>query len=208
MQFGGEDLLLVVDLQVDFLPGGALAVPSGDAVIGPSEKLAEQFSHVALTQDWHTQDHISFASQHPGRNPFDVVELAYGPQVLWPDHCVMGTEGARIASEPLLRRAELVIRKGYNRPVDSYSGFREADRATRTGLAGYLRERGFRRLFLTGLALDFCVAWTAIDAASEGFETVVVQDASRPIDTGGSLERALADMEKAGVRRTRVADLI
>jgi nicotinamidase/pyrazinamidase len=200
---GDQDILIVVDLQCDFLPGGALAVPDGDAVIKPINRLAQAFHHVVLTQDWHPKGHTSFASSHPGRQPFELVDLHYGPQVLWPDHCVQGTSGAEISRELDIPHAQLVIRKGYNAGIDSYSGFREADRQTSTGLAGYLKERGFRRVFCAGLALDFCVAWTAIDAAEAGFETYLIEDASRAIDANGSLERARQDLEAAGVRMIR-----
>lgn len=197
---GEGDILIVVDVQNDFLPGGALAVPDGDAVIEPVNRLAKVFRHVVLTQDWHPEGHASFASSHPARQPFETTELHYGPQVLWPDHCVQGTPGAEIARELDIPHAQLVIRKGYNAGIDSYSGFKEADRQTSTGLAGYLRERGFRRVFCAGLALDFCVAWTALDSAEAGFETYLIADASRAIDTGGSLEKALDDLKAAGVR--------
>jgi len=202
-----DDVLIVVDLQHDFLPGGSLAVAGGDAVIGPIEALAQRFAHVVLTQDWHVPGHWSFASSHPGKAPFETVELPYGTQVLWPDHCIMGTRGAEIASPALLDRAQLIIRKGYNREVDSYSGFQEADRRTHTGLAGYLRERGFKRVFLVGLATDFCVSWTGLDARAAGFEALLVEDATRAIDTQGSLERARADWARAGVRPVRLAEL-
>jgi len=202
-----DDALIVVDLQVDFLPGGSLAVNGGDEIVAPIEALAKRFANVLLTQDWHTPGHISFASAHQGRKAFERIELDYGPQVLWPDHCVMGTPGARIVSEPLLERAQLVLRKGYHHEVDSYSGFREADRKTHTGLAGYLRERGLQRLFVVGLATDFCVNWTALDAASNGFETLVVEDLTRAIDTDGSLAQAYAEMDSAGVRRIGASDI-
>lgn len=197
---GDGDVLIVVDVQVDFLPGGALAVPDGDAVIAPINRLSRAFRHVVLTQDWHPEGHASFASSHPDRQPFETTELRYGPQVLWPDHCVQGTPGAEITRDLDIPHAQLVIRKGYNAGIDSYSGFREADRRTSTGLAGYLKERGFRRVFCAGLALDFCVAWTALDAAEAGFETWLIEDASRAIDTNGSLEKARRDLEAAGVR--------
>ena len=197
---GDGDVLIVVDVQVDFLPGGALAVPDGDAVIAPINRLSRAFRHVVLTQDWHPEGHASFASSHPDRQPFETTELRYGPQVLWPDHCVQGTPGAEITRDLDIPHAQLVIRKGYNAGIDSYSGFREADRRTSTGLAGYLKERGFRRVFCAGLALDFCVAWTALDAAEAGFETCLIEDASRAIDTNGSLEKARRDLEAAGVR--------
>jgi nicotinamidase/pyrazinamidase len=193
--------LVVVDMQYDFMPGGSLAVAEGDVIVPLVNSLAARFRHVVLTQDWHPADHVSFASQHPGRAPFDLVDLPYGPQVLWPDHCVWGTRGAEIAAEIDIPHAQLIIRKGYNRSVDSYSGFQEADRTTPTGLAGYLRERGLKRLYCVGLATDFCVAWTAIDAVEQGFETVVIADATRAIDSNGSLARAWDDMSAAGVRR-------
>ncbi|HEV2564281.1 MAG TPA: nicotinamidase [Microvirga sp.] len=197
---GDGDVLIVVDVQVDFLPGGALAVPDGDAVIAPINRLAKAFRHVVLTQDWHPEGHASFASSHPAKQPFETTELHYGQQVLWPDHCVQGTPGAEIARDLHIPHAQLVIRKGYNAGIDSYSGFKEADRRTSTGLAGYLKERGFRRVFCAGLALDFCVAWTALDAAEAGFETWLIEDASRAIDTNGSLEKAKRDLKAAGVR--------
>jgi len=207
LALSGGDVLVVVDLQADFLPGGALAVADGDAIVKPVEELSQRFDSVLLTQDWHTPGHISFASAHPGHQPFDVIDLPYGAQVLWPDHCVMGTHGAEIVSKPLLTRAQLIVRKGFHPRVDSYSGFQEADRRTVTGLAGYLKERRFHRLFLVGLATDFCVNWTALDARANGFETYVIEDLTRPIDTDGSLEKAHAAMDRAGVRRITLADL-
>jgi nicotinamidase/pyrazinamidase len=197
---GEGDVLIAVDLQVDFLPGGALAVPDGDAVIAPINRLAKAFRHVVLTQDWHPKGHASFASSHPSKQPFETIELHYGLQVLWPDHCVQGTPGAEIARDLDIPHAQLVIRKGYNASIDSYSGFKEADRQTSTGLEGYLKERGFRRVFCAGLAFDFCVVWTALDAVAAGFETYVIEDASRAIDTNASLARAQNDMSAAGVR--------
>jgi nicotinamidase/pyrazinamidase len=197
---GEGDVLIVVDVQYDFLPGGALAVPDGNAVIAPINRLAEAFRHVVLTQDWHPQRHASFASSHPGKQPSEVTDLHYGSQVLWPDHCVQGTSGAEIAQDLDIPHAQLVIRKGYNAGIDSYSGFKEADRQTSTGLEGYLKERGFCRVVCAALALDFCVAWTALDAASAGFETCVIEDASRAIDTNGSLAKALNELSAAGVR--------
>ncbi|HEX8164971.1 MAG TPA: bifunctional nicotinamidase/pyrazinamidase [Beijerinckiaceae bacterium] len=196
-----DDVFIVVDVQVDFLPGGALAVKDGDQVIAPINALAKRFAHVVLTQDWHTPGHVSFASTHAGKKPFEATKLAYGDQVLWPDHCVQGTRGAMISDELKIPHAELVIRKGYNRDIDSYSAFKEADRKTRTGLEGYLKERGFRRAFVAGLATDFCVAWTALDARAAGFDTYVIEDASRGIDTMGSLAAAWRNMGQAGVRR-------
>lgn len=203
-----NDILIVVDVQVDFLPGGALAVPDGDAVIEPINRLAKTFRHVVLTQDWHPEGHASFASSHPVKQPFEMTDLHYGPQVLWPDHCVQGTYGAEIARELDIPHAQLVIRKGYNAGIDSYSGFKEADRQTSTGLAGYLKERGFRRVFCVGLALDFCVAWTAIDAVEAGFETYLIEDASRAIDTNGSLAKARQELEATGVRMIKSTQIV
>lgn len=202
-----SDALILVDLQYDFLPGGSLAVADGDAVIPLANRLARQFDNVILTQDWHPPRHVSFASTHPGRMPFEVITLGYGPQVLWPDHCVQGTRGAALADALDVPGAQLIIRKGYNRLVDSYSGFQEADRKTRTGLSGYLTERGITRVFLAGLATDFCVAWTALDARGGGFETVVVEDACRAIDSDGSLLRAWAGMTAAGVVRVSSSEI-
>jgi nicotinamidase/pyrazinamidase len=195
------DVLLVVDVQNDFLPGGALAVPDGDAVIAPINALGTRFPQVVLTQDWHPAGHASFASAHAGKAPFDTVAMPYGTQVLWPDHCVQGTPGAALAAALDLPGAALVIRKGTHPRIDSYSAFLEADRRTRTGLAGYLAERGVGRVFVAGLATDFCVGWTAIDARAAGFPTFVVADATRGIDADGSLARADADMAAAGVVR-------
>jgi nicotinamidase/pyrazinamidase len=197
---GETDVLIVVDVQHDFLPGGALAVPEGNAVIEPINRLARAFRHVVLTQDWHPEGHASFASSHPAKQPFEMTDLHYGPQVLWPDHCVQGSSGAEISQDLDIPHAQLVIRKGYNAGIDSYSGFKEADRQTSTGLAGYLKERGIRRVFCAGLALDFCVAWTAVDAVEAGFETYLIEDASRAIDTNGSLDKARKDLKAAGVR--------
>ncbi len=196
-----DDVLLVVDVQNDFLPGGALAVPDGDAVIAPINRLAGRFGHVLLTQDWHPAGHISFAAGHPGRHPFETITLPYGAQVLWPVHCVQGTPGAALAPGLDLPQAELILRKGYHPDVDSYSAFTEADRRTPTGLAGYLRERGLHRLFVAGLATDFCVVWTALDARAAGFDVTVIEDACRGIDLAGSLDRAWREMAAAGVGR-------
>lgn len=201
MRLGKTDVLIVVDVQNDFLPGGALAVPDGDAVIGPINRLTDHVPHVVATQDWHGPGHTSFASMHPGRAPYETIDMPYGRQVLWPNHCIQGSHGAELAAGLDLRRANLVIRKGFHSHVDSYSAFLEADRRTPTGLAGYLRERGLTRLFLAGLATDFCVAWSALDARAAGFETVLVEDAVRGIDLGGSLGRAYAAMAEAGVAR-------
>lgn len=201
------DSLLVVDVQNDFCPGGALAVPDGDAVVPAINRLAPCFAHVVCTQDWHPARHMSFASSHPGRKPFETVELDYGTQVLWPDHCVQGTRGAELHAGLELPRNELVLRKGFNRAVDSYSAFQENDRRTRTGLAGYLRERGLMRLFLAGLATDFCVAWSAIDGRRAGFDVVLVEDACRAIDLEGSLARAMGEMAAAGVVISRSTEI-
>jgi nicotinamidase/pyrazinamidase len=197
----GRDVLLVIDVQGDFLPGGALAVPDGDAVIAPINRLLALFPHAVLTQDWHPPGHVSFVTSHPGRVPFETVPLADGPQVLWPEHCVQGSAGAALSPALAADHAELVIRKGHHRHVDSYSAFLEADRRTPTGLAGYLRERGFTRVVLCGLATDYCVAWSALDARAAGFEAVVVEDAVRGIDLDGSVARAWAEMASAGVGR-------
>jgi nicotinamidase/pyrazinamidase len=194
-----SDLLLVVDIQNDFLPGGALAVPDGDAVIPVINRLARRFAHVILTQDWHPPGHVSFASRH-GRAHFSTVELHYGRQVLWPDHCVQGTSGAQFAEGLDIPHAQAVIRKGHHAHTDSYSAFLEADRTTSTGLAGLLRERGFTTVYLCGLATDFCVAWSALDAKAAGFDVVVIEDACRAIDTNGSLDAARRAFADAGVR--------
>ena len=201
------DALLVVDIQYDFLPGGALAVKGGHEIIAPINALARKFSSVILTQDWHPPRHISFASTHEGAKHFELIELPYGQQVLWPDHCVWDTRGAEFSEELDISHAQLVIRKGYHKIVDSYSGFQEADRKTKTGLESYLKERGFKRLFVAGLATDFCVHWTAVDARAAGFETYVVEDCCRGIDTGGSLDAAWKAMTQAGVRRITTADI-
>ena len=193
--------LLIVDIQNDFLPGGALGVPNGDEVIPTINRLALHFDTIVMSQDWHPPGHISFASSHAGKLPFSTVELGYGTQVLWPDHCVQGTAGARFADKLAVPQAQAVVRKGYHTHTDSYSAFLEADRKTRTGLAGLLRERGVQRVYICGLALDFCVAWSAQDAVAAGFEAIVIDDACRAIDTNGSLDAALAAFEQAGVTR-------
>ncbi|UYN98806.1 MAG: bifunctional nicotinamidase/pyrazinamidase [Devosia sp.] len=203
-----DDVLVVVDVQYDFLPGGSLAVAGGNEIVPLINQLARKFTHVVLTQDWHPADHISFASQHPGKAPFDTIELDYGPQVLWPDHCVWDSHGAEIAGTLDIPHAQLIIRKGYTRGVDSYSGFQEADRQTLTGLGGYLNERDAGRLYVVGLATDFCVAWTALDAAAGGFDVSVIEDATRAIDANGSLEKAWADMEAAGVDRVKSGEIL
>jgi nicotinamidase/pyrazinamidase len=201
-------VFLVVDVQNSFLPGGSLAVKDGDEVIPVINRLAKRFAHVVMTQDWHTAGHISFASSHAGKKPFETIDLAYGKQVLWPDHCVQGTEGAALAKDLVVPQAELIIRKGYHRDIDSYSAFTEADGKTTTGLAAYLKARKLQRLFIAGLATDFCVAWTAMDARRAGFEAYVIEDASRGIDTQGSLATAWMEMTKAGVKRIQSSDII
>jgi len=200
-----RDVLLAVDLQNDFMPGGALAVPAGDEVVPGINALARRFANIVLTQDWHPPRHISFASSHPGRQPFERIRLPYGEQILWPDHCVQGTSGAALHSDVAIPHAQLVVRKGYPPGVDSYSAFVEADGKHSTGLAGYLRERGIRRVFLCGLATDFCVAWSAVDGRKAGFSVIVVEDACRAIDTGGSLATAWQNMREAGVERAVAA---
>jgi nicotinamidase/pyrazinamidase len=201
-----RDVLIVVDVQNDFCPGGALAVAGGDEVVPVVNALAKRFANVVLTQDWHPAGHASFATTHD-KPAFSTVELPYGTQVMWPDHCVQGTPGADFHADLRIPHAQAIIRKGYNRSVDSYSGFIEADRTTDTGLAGYLMARKVERVFVVGLALDFCVAWTALDAVRQGFGAVLVEDACRAIDMGGSLEKAFADMEKASVRRATATDI-
>ena len=199
--------LLVIDVQNCFLPGGSLAVKEGDQVVPVINKIAKSFANVVMTQDWHTPGHVSFASVHAGKKPFETIDLAYGKQVLWPDHCVQGTDGASLSKELAIPQAELIIRKGFHKDVDSYSAFTEADGKTTTGLAAYLKARNVERVFVAGLATDFCVAWTALDARKAGFETYVVEDACRGIDTQGSLAKAWADMDKAGVKRIQSSDI-
>jgi nicotinamidase/pyrazinamidase len=194
-------VLLVVDIQNDFCPNGALAVPGGDEVVPVINKLSRRFAHVILTQDWHCPDHLSFASSHPGKKPLDRVQLSYGEQILWPDQCIEGTPGAEFHEKLELAHCELIIRKGYHREIDSYSAFFENDRRTPTGLAGYLRERGLTRLFIAGLATDFCVAYSALDARRLGFEVTVIEAGCRGIDVDGSLAAAWQQMLEAGVNR-------
>ena len=201
MRTSRHDILIIVDTQNDFCSGGALAVPQGEAVVPVANRIAQRFTHVLATQDWHPPGHLSFASSHEGRKPFEQIDAPYGAQTLWPDHCVQGTKGAEFHRDLDLRRIELVIRKGFRPEIDSYSAFKENDRRTPTGLAGYLRERGFRRVFLAGLATDYCVHYSAIDARREGFDVVVIEDACRAIDLEGSLARAFSEMNEAGVRR-------
>lgn len=207
-EISNRDVLVVVDVQHDFLPGGSLAVTGGDEIVPLINTLAKRFTNVIFTQDWHPADHISFASQHPGKAPFETVELPYGIQVLWPDHCVWNSHGAALSDDLDIPHGQLIIRKGYNRLIDSYSGFQEADRQTVTGLAGYLGERDIGRLYVVGLATDYCVGWTAIDAAAAGFDVTVIEDATRAIDNAGSLARAWSDMEEAGVARMMSKDIL
>jgi nicotinamidase/pyrazinamidase len=201
------DVLLVVDVQKDFCPDGRLAVPRGDEVVPIVNRLAAKFTNVVLTQDWHPLGHLSFASSHRGRQPFETIEVAYGPQVLWPDHCVQGTPGAQFRDDLLIPHAALVIRKGIRRAIDSYSAFYENDRTTPTGLAGYLRERGLRRVFLAGLAFDFCVRYSAEDARREGFEAIVIEDACRGIDVDGSVAATRARLAELDVRCVEAAEI-
>ncbi len=201
------DAFVAVDLQYDFMPGGSLAVAGGFEILPLINEVGGRFQNVVLTQDWHPPGHSSFASSYEGTQPFEVMTMPYGPQILWPDHCVWNTRGAQIAEELDLPQAQLIIRKGYRQTVDSYSGFQEADRATKTGLEGYLRERGIRRLFIAGLATDFCVHWTAADGRAAGFEVFVIEDLCRAIDTQGSLAQAWADMSAAGVTRIQSSEI-
>jgi nicotinamidase/pyrazinamidase len=196
-----SDALLVIDMQRDFCPGGSLAVAEGDVIVPAINQLGRRFEHVILTQDWHPEGHVSFASSHAGRQAFETVEVAYGPQALWPEHCLQGSEGAALHGGLDLPHAELILRKGFRRGIDSYSAFLENDHTTQTGLAGYLRERGLKRLFLCGLAYDFCVRFSALDGTALGFECVVVEDLSRGVGLAGSMETARAAFAEAGVER-------
>jgi nicotinamidase/pyrazinamidase len=195
-----RDVLLVIDVQNDFCPGGNLAVPAGDQIVPLVNQLAGRFEHVVVTQDWHPAGHSSFASVHPGRKPFDVVEFSYGPQVLWPDHCVQETIGAEFHAGLKIPHAELIIRKGYRPAIDSYSAYYENDRTTPTGLAGYLRERGLARVFVVGLAFDFCVRYSAENGLRCGFDVLVIEDATRGIDLGGSVDSARRALVERAIR--------
>jgi nicotinamidase/pyrazinamidase len=199
IKIGDSDVLVVIDVQNDFCPGGSLPVPEGDRVVPAINSLARRFRHVVLTQDWHPAGHQSFASSHAGRKPYDTVEVAYGPQVLWPDHCVQATRGAELRADLDIPHAALVIRKGFRPHIDSYSAFYENDRTTPTGLAGYLRERGLKRVFAAGLALDFCVRYSAEDARREGFDVLVIEDACRGIDVGGTVKAARDSFSALGI---------
>ena len=194
------DVFLIIDVQNDFCPGGALAVADGDAVVAPINSLSSKFTHRVVTQDWHPAGHLSFACSHAGAEPFSEIELAYGPQTLWPEHCVQGSEGAAFHKDLEVTGAELIIRKGFRREVDSYSAFFENDKKTATGLAGYLKERGFQRVFLAGLATDFCVTFSALDSVTHEFDTYVFEDACRSINMNGSLEASRQKMTDAGVK--------
>lgn len=203
-----DDVLLLIDLQYDFMPGGALAVAHGDEVVPVANRLAQDFGHVVLTQDWHPAQHVSFAANHAGRQPFETISLPYGEQVLWPTHCVQGTEGAALHRDLDVPHARAIIRKGHHADVDSYSAFLEADRKTPTGLAGYLRDTGAKRVYCCGLATDYCVAWSALDARAAGFEVVLIEDASRAIDLNGSLAAAWTQLLAAGVKRAQSAEVL
>ena len=204
---GAKAALIVVDVQNCFLDGGTLAVKGGNEVVPVINKLAGAFGNIVVTQDWHTPGHASFASGYPGKKPFETTQLSYGTQVLWPDHCVQGTEDAALSKELKLPTAQVIIRKGFHKDMDSYSAFEEADHKTATGLAGYLQQRGIKTLFITGLATDFCVAWTAMDARKAGFEVYVIEDATRAIDLNGSLAAAWKQMTAKGVKRIQSRDL-
>ncbi len=207
MKTGPDSALLMIDIQNDFCPGGALAVADGDAVVPVVNSLQQKFQIRVLTQDWHPAGHSSFASSHPGAAPFSMTKMPYGDQVLWPDHCIQGSSGAEFHSGLSTNAADLVIRKGFRKAIDSYSAFFENDRKTPTGLAGYLRERGAASLVLTGLATDFCVYYSAIDAVGHGFEVTLVTDACRAIDLDGSLDAAMKDMAAKGVSFINSGDI-
>jgi nicotinamidase/pyrazinamidase len=205
---GASSALIVVDVQNCFVPGGTLPVGKGDEVVPIVNRLAQSFDNVVVTQDWHTPGHASFASTHAGKKPFETTKLAYGQQVLWPDHCVQGTDDAALHKDLKLPHAQLILRKGYHKDMDSYSAFEEADHKSSTGLAGYLKQRGIKTVFVTGLATDFCVAWTAMDARKLGFDTYVIEDATRAIDLNGSLAAAWKQMSAKGVKRIQSADIL
>ena len=207
MKITSQDALIVIDMQNDFCPGGALEVADGDAVIPIIHSVAPRFGHIILTQDWHTLDHNSFASAHPGKNPFEQIELSYGPQTLWPDHCVQGTPGADFHPALQLTGAELILRKGFRRKIDSYSAFFENDRTTATGLAGYLRERSLTRVFFAGLAYDYCVGYSALDARRLGLPAVILRDGCRAIDLNGSVAAIEREFAAAGVELMNTTDL-
>jgi len=201
------DCLLIIDVQNDFCAGGALEVPDGDAVVPVINAVSQKFQHRILTQDWHPAKHSSFASSHPGHSPFDLISMPYGNQVLWPDHCVQGSSGAAFHDQLDITNAQLILRKGFRATIDSYSAFFENDQTTPTGLTGYLRSRGFERIFMAGLATDFCVAWSALDARAEGFDVVLIEDACRAIDMEGSLAIALKNMDDVNVIRMQPGEI-
>jgi nicotinamidase/pyrazinamidase len=208
MQLRHTDALLVIDMQLDFLPGGALAVADGDTILPGINALAARFHHVILTQDWHPRNHISFASTHPGKLPFtDTVEALYGAQHLWPDHCIQGTRGADLHPDISIPHAELILRKGFRKHIDSYSAFTENDQQTPTGLAGYLRERGLTRLFFTGVAYDFCVGFSALAAASLGFESLVIEDLTRAVNLPQTVATTNAAFAATNVQRISFLEL-
>ena len=200
--------LIVVDVQNCFVTGGTLPVKGGEEVVPVINKLAAAFRNIVVTQDWHTPGHASFASTHAGKKPFETTKLSYGTQVLWPDHCVQGTDDAALHKDLKLPTAQIIIRKGFHKEMDSYSAFDEADHKTATGLAGYLKARGIKTLYVAGLATDFCVAWTAMDARKAGFEVYVIEDATRAIDLNGSLAAAWKEMAAKGVKRIQSGDLV
>jgi nicotinamidase/pyrazinamidase len=204
---GADAVLIAVDVQNCFVTGGTLPVPKGEEVVPVINRIAPAFQNIVVTQDWHTAGHASFASSYPGKKPFETTKLKYGDQVLWPDHCVQGTDDAALVKDLKLPTAQLIIRKGFHKDVDSYSAFEEADRKTTTGLAGYLKARGIKTVFVTGLATDFCVAWTAMDARKAGFAVYVVEDACRGIDLNGSVDKAWKEMTAAGVKRIQSGDI-
>lgn len=204
---GPDSALIVVDVQNCFVSGGTLPVAKGDEVVPVINRIATAFENVVLTQDWHTQAHASFASSHAGKKPFETTKLSYGQQVLWPDHCVQGTDDAALHKDLKVPQAQIILRKGFHKHVDSYSAFEEADRKTVTGLTGYLKQRGIKTVFVAGLATDFCVAWTALDARRLGFKTYVIEDACRGIDLNGSLDAAWKQMTLKGIKRIQSSDL-
>jgi nicotinamidase/pyrazinamidase len=208
MRMAAPDVLVVIDVQNDFCPGGALAVPDGDQVIEPIRRIAPRFAHILLTQDWHPPEHTSFAAAHGGKQPFESVELAYGTQTLWPPHCVQGSRGAEFHPALKLPQAELILRKGFRPHIDSYSAFFENDHTTSTGLAGYLRERKLSRIFFAGLAYDFCVGFSALDARRLGFEAIILRDACRAIDLEDSVKKIEAEFAQTGVKRIESGELL
>ncbi len=199
MDITPQDVLVVIDVQNDFCPGGPLTVANGDAVIEVIHQVAPKFEHIVLTQDWHPAGHSSFASSHAGKHPFETIELSYGTQTLWPDHCIQGSGGAEFHSNLHLPQAELILRKGFRPQIDSYSAFFENDRSTPTGLAGYLEERNLTRIFFAGLAYDFCVGYSALDARRLALPAVILRDACRAIDLAGSVAKIEAQFSEAGV---------